>query len=478
VAEFYDEEIEESLSRIVSLLEPMILVVMAESSPVSSSRSTSPFSTFSRKSEASSPHVVDGRPETGSEVALQDGIARSSGDEARARALAETHGLPYADVGHFRPIRSSSDDSDGVDAPVRFHPGAKEGNAIWVIVSDPTDVVRLDELETLLGVPLRLRVGSALGDQGHAPEIRVDPTGPRGGDGGVSTPARLRDGGGEEALSIDRISQDASPIIKLVDSVIFNAIQRRASTSTSRLGTTRSSSSTGSTVSSTKRWPRSTSGTTRRSSGRIKVMSELDIAENGCRRTVASSSRSETGRSTSASRSCRRSTGDSVIRILDKESTNKEFKNLSLDVVGWTPTRSGKSGSSSESRTGWSSSTGPTGSGKTTTLYACLSEIQSPEDKIITIEDPVEYQLSGITQIRSTRRKGLTFARGLRSILRHDPDKVMVGEIRDNETADIRVQAAAHEGHLVFTTVHANNVVDVLGRFLNMKSSSTTSSRP
>jgi type IV pilus assembly protein PilB len=111
--------------------------------------------------------------------------------------------------------------------------------------------------------------------------------------------------------------------------------------------------------------------------------------------------------------------------------------------------------------------TGPTGSGKTTTLYACLSEIVSVEDKIITIEDPVEYQLPGVTQIPVNEKKGLTFARGLRSILRHDPDKIMVGEIRDEETAQIAVQSAL-TGHLVFTTVHANNVVDVLGRFLNM----------
>jgi len=111
--------------------------------------------------------------------------------------------------------------------------------------------------------------------------------------------------------------------------------------------------------------------------------------------------------------------------------------------------------------------TGPTGSGKTTTLYAALSEIKSDEDKIITIEDPVEYQLRGITQIPVNEKRGLTFARGLRSILRHDPDKIMVGEIRDNETAQIAIQSAL-TGHLVFTTVHANNVVDVLGRFLNM----------
>src|SRR5213075_2060062 len=112
--------------------------------------------------------------------------------------------------------------------------------------------------------------------------------------------------------------------------------------------------------------------------------------------------------------------------------------------------------------------TGPTGSGKTTTLYAALNEIKSEEDKIITIEDPVEYQIRGVTQIPVNEKKGLTFARGLRSILRHDPDKIMVGEIRDTETAQIAIQSAL-TGHLVFTTVHANNVVDVIGRFLNMK---------
>src|SRR5438270_10060797 len=111
--------------------------------------------------------------------------------------------------------------------------------------------------------------------------------------------------------------------------------------------------------------------------------------------------------------------------------------------------------------------TGPTGSGKTTTLYAALSEIKTIEDKIVTIEDPVEYQLRGITQIPINEKKGLTFARGLRSILRHDPDKIMVGEIRDTETAQIAINSAL-TGHLVFTTVHANNVLDVLGRFLNM----------
>jgi type II secretory ATPase GspE/PulE/Tfp pilus assembly ATPase PilB-like protein len=158
---------------------------------------------------------------------------------------------------------------------------------------------------------------------------------------------------------------------------------------------------------------------------------------------------------------------DSVIRILDKESISEQFKELRLDILGF-PEAELKRFRKYIAEPNWMVLvTGPTGSGKTTTLYAALSEIKSIEDKIITIEDPVEYQLKGITQIPINEKKGLTFARGLRSILRHDPDKIMVGEIRDPETAQIAIQSAL-TGHLVFTTVHANNVVDVLGRFLNM----------
>jgi len=158
---------------------------------------------------------------------------------------------------------------------------------------------------------------------------------------------------------------------------------------------------------------------------------------------------------------------DAVIRILDKEQINESFKNLDLDVVGFDPDDLRKFRRYIAEPYGMVLVTGPTGSGKTTTLYAALNEIRNEEDKIITIEDPVEYQLHGITQIPVNEKKGLTFARGLRSILRHDPDKIMVGEIRDEETAQIAIQSAL-TGHLVFTTVHANNVIDVIGRFLNM----------
>jgi type IV pilus assembly protein PilB len=158
---------------------------------------------------------------------------------------------------------------------------------------------------------------------------------------------------------------------------------------------------------------------------------------------------------------------NAVLRVLDKESMSEKFRKLTLDVVGFADEDLKRFRRYIREPYGMVLVTGPTGSGKTTTLYAALNEIKSDEDKIITIEDPVEYQIRGITQIPVNEKKGLTFARGLRSILRHDPDKILVGEIRDQETAQIAINSAL-TGHLVFTTVHANNVVDVLGRFLNM----------
>jgi type IV pilus assembly protein PilB len=201
---------------------------------------------------------------------------------------------------------------------------------------------------------------------------------------------------------------------------------------------------------------------------RIKVMSELDIAE----RRIPQDGRFRVrykGRQIDFRVSIMPTVHgeDCVLRVLDKESMSEKFHSLSLDVVGFSDHDHRKFARYIREPYGMVLVTGPTGSGKTTTLYAALSEIKTDEDKIITIEDPVEYQIAGITQIPVNEKKGLTFARGLRSILRHDPDKIMVGEIRDPETAQIAIQSAL-TGHLVFTTVHANNVVDVLGRFLHM----------
>jgi type IV pilus assembly protein PilB len=282
---------------------------------------------------------------------------------------------------------------------------------------------------------------------------------------------------GEETLTIDRITQDASPIIKLVDSVVFNAIQRRASDihiETQENVVIIKYRIDGVLYQAMDPIDKRHHGTI---ISRIKVMSELDIAEKRIPQDGRFKLRVR-GRTIDFRVSIMPTVHgeDSVIRILDKESANAEFKSLNLEVVGFDGETKRKLRKFIREPYGMVLVTGPTGSGKTTTLYACLSEIQSVEDKIVTIEDPVEYQLRGITQIPVNEKKGLTFARGLRSILRHDPDKIMVGEIRDEETAQIAVQSAL-TGHLVFTTVHANNVVDVLGRFLNMKSSSTTSSR-
>jgi type IV pilus assembly protein PilB len=201
---------------------------------------------------------------------------------------------------------------------------------------------------------------------------------------------------------------------------------------------------------------------------RIKVMSELDIAE----RRVPQDGRFRVrykGRAIDFRVSIMPSIHgeDAVLRVLDKESMSEKFHKLILDVVGFDEFDLERFRGYISEPYGMVLVTGPTGSGKTTTLYAALNEIKTNEDKIITIEDPVEYQIQGVTQIPVNEKKGLTFARGLRSILRHDPDKIMVGEIRDRETAEIAIQSAL-TGHLVFTTVHANNVVDVISRFLHM----------
>ncbi len=275
---------------------------------------------------------------------------------------------------------------------------------------------------------------------------------------------------GEPGLSLEEMVQDreVSPMIRLVDSIIFAALERRASDihvesrDDSVAVKYRVDGVLQPALAPLAREHQSTLIT------RIKVMAELDIAE----RRVPQDGRFRVryrGRPIDFRVSIMPSINgeDAVLRILDKESLSEKFRSLRLDVLGHSERELKRLRRFIREPYGMVLVTGPTGSGKTTTLYAALSEIKSEEDKIITIEDPVEYQIRGITQIPVNEKKGLTFARGLRSILRHDPDKIMVGEIRDNETAQIAIQSAL-TGHLVFTTVHANNVVDVLGRFLNM----------
>ncbi len=400
---------------------------------------------------------------------LLRGLTREASDLARGQALAARLGLEFEDLSEYR-IDPELFRQVPVDVMLRYQflPLFRQGDAVVVVMADPSDLAMVDEVELALGAPLLLRVGPAgkiaeILEKSESTQRVLDEATE---DFRIQLVQEREDG--EETLTIDRIATDTSPIIKLVDTIIFNAIQRRASDV------------------HIETWDKEVVVKYRIDGvlyqamepidkrhhatiiSRIKVMSELDIAEKRIPQDGRFKLRMK-GRTIDFRVSIMPTTHgeNAVIRILDKESTSKEFRNLNLDVLGFDEETKRKLRKFIREPYGMVLVTGPTGSGKTTTLYACLSEIVSSEDKIITIEDPVEYQLPGVTQIPVNEKKGLTFARGLRSILRHDPDKIMVGEIRDEETAQIAVQSAL-TGHLVFTTVHANNVVDVLGRFLNM----------
>jgi type IV pilus assembly protein PilB len=390
-------------------------------------------------------------------------------EEQNAKTLAERYRLEFIELKDFQ-IDHSLFRSIPVDLMFRYNfvPFKKENDILYVVVADPSNILMVDDLELQLGTRIRMLVGthSAIQDV-----LKKSESSQRVLEEATET-FRMQvvreDEEGEETITIDRLTTDSSPIIKLVDSIIFNAIQRRASDI--HIETKDIEVVVKYRIDGVLQYAMEPIDKKFHSSiiSRIKVMSELDIAEKRVpqdgrfklrikhkaidfRVSIMPSVHGE----------------DAVIRILDKESINENFADLNLNVLGFVESILRKMRKYISEPYGMVLVTGPTGSGKTTTLYAAVSEIRSVEHKIITIEDPVEYQLPGITQIPVNEKKGLTFARGLRSILRHDPDKIMVGEIRDPETAQIAIQSAL-TGHLVFTTVHANNVVDVLGRFLNM----------
>jgi type IV pilus assembly protein PilB len=399
-------------------------------------------------------------------------VGSGAADEAEAQRAAARLGIEYVDLGDFT-INQDLFRSIPVDLMFRYNliPWKEENGRLVVVMSDPSDVLMVDELETLLGRPLQIAVGTKLA---IAEVLKKSESGQRVLEAATEE-FRIQvirdedDEKGDEALSIDKLTSADSPIIKLVDSTVFNALQRRASDI--HIETRDREVIVKYRVDGVLYQAMDPIDKRFHSSilSRIKVMSELDIAE----KRIPQDGRFKLkikGRTIDFRVSIMPSVHgeDAVIRILDKESVNEEFAELRLDILGFTADDLKRLRKFIREPYGMVLVTGPTGSGKTTTLYAALSEIRSPEDKIVTIEDPVEYQLPGVTQIPVNEKKGLTFARGLRSILRHDPDKIMVGEIRDEETAQIAIQSAL-TGHLVFTTVHANNVVDVLGRFLNMK---------
>ena len=393
----------------------------------------------------------------------------AAAEEARARELAERYRLDYVDMEAFvidqELLRSIPAD---LMLRYRFVPHRRNGETLEIVVSDPTDLPMIDELSLVLGTTVAVTVGTpsaidAILSRSESSQRVLD-------EATESFGLQLlhEDDGGEEALTVERLTSDLSPVIKLVDSIIYTAIQRRASdihVETQDDAVHVKYRIDGVLQPAMRPIDRQFHGAVL---SRIKVMAELDIAE----KRVPQDGRFKLrmpGKTIDFRVSIMPSIHgeDAVIRILDKTSISEQFRELRLDILGFRKDLLRRFRRAVAEPYGMVLVTGPTGSGKTTTLYAALSEIASPEDKIVTIEDPVEYQLKGITQIPINERKGLTFARGLRSILRHDPDKIMVGEIRDPETAQIAIQSAL-TGHLVFTTVHANNVIDVLGRFLNM----------
>jgi general secretion pathway protein E len=269
-------------------------------------------------------------------------------------------------------------------------------------------------------------------------------------------------------ISLRSISEDSSPVVRLVNSTLYDAL--KAGASDIHLETAASGIGIKYRIDGVLAQVGSIAGVENAEQviSRIKVLAELDIAE----RRVPQDGRFKVaalGRRIDIRVSVMPSIHgeDAVLRVLDKERLANEVSGLRLDALGFDAHTMRQLRALCQEPYGMLLATGPTGSGKTTTLYAAINEINHGHDKIVTIEDPVEYQLAGVLQIPVNEKKGLTFARGLRSILRHDPDKIMVGEIRDGETAQIAVQAAL-TGHLVLTTVHANNVFDVLGRFTHM----------
>jgi type II secretory ATPase GspE/PulE/Tfp pilus assembly ATPase PilB-like protein len=387
----------------------------------------------------------------------------------RARRLAERYRLDFIDMETFR-IDQELFRSIPADLMLRygFVPYRRVGKSLEIVVSDPTDLPMIDELGVLLSTPIKVVVGprteieSILKKSENSQRVLEDAT--------ESFHMQLlkEEDNGEESLTVERLTSDLSPVIRLVDSTIYTAIQRRASDI--HIETQDDAVHVKYRIDGVLQPAMRPIAKQFHSSiiSRIKVMAELDIAE----KRVPQDGRFKLrmpGKTIDFRVSVMPSVHgeDAVIRILDKESISEQFTELRLDILGFPDAELKRFRKYIAEPYGMVLVTGPTGSGKTTTLYAALSEIKSIEDKIITIEDPVEYQLRGITQIPINEKKGLTFARGLRSILRHDPDKIMVGEIRDNETAQIAINSAL-TGHLVFTTVHANNVLDVLGRFLNM----------
>ena len=392
-------------------------------------------------------------------------------EEQEARSLAERYRYQFIDLS-LVSIDAELFRSIPVELMFRYNfvPVEANNGSLDIAIADPRQLATLDEISLLLDKKVRIKVATLSQISGLLKKTEQSQRVLEEVTEGFVLDVVCDDDAGDETISIEKLTGDSdiNPVIRLVDTTIFNALERRASDI--HIETRTDEVAIKYRIDGVLHYamPPISKDWDQTIVSRIKVMSELDIAE----RRVPQDGRFRVrykGRQIDFRVSIMPTVHgeDAVLRVLDKESMSEKFHQLSLDVVGFSEKDQKTFDRYIREPYGMVLVTGPTGSGKTTTLYAALSEIKTDEDKIITIEDPVEYQIKGITQIPVNEKKGLTFARGLRSILRHDPDKIMVGEIRDADTAQIAIQSAL-TGHLVFTTVHANNVVDVLGRFLNM----------
>jgi len=397
----------------------------------------------------------------------------SPADElSRARDVARRYRCEYVDLRDFQ-LHHDLFKKIPVDLMFRYNfvpLQETDDGRLAIAIADPSQLMMIDEISLLLGKRIVTKVATLSQIADILKKTEQSQRVLEEASEGFTLDVIREDESGDETISIERLTAegDISPIIRLVDTTIFTALERRASDI--HIETRDDSVYIKYRIDGVLQQAMNPIAKEHHSTiiSRIKVMSELDIAE----RRVPQDGRFRVkykGRPIDFRVSIMPSINgeDAVLRVLDKESMSEKFHTLVLDVVGFSDDDMRKFRRYIKEPYGMVLVTGPTGSGKTTTLYAAVNEIKTDEDKIITIEDPVEYQIRGITQIPVNEKKGLTFARGLRSILRHDPDKIMVGEIRDTETAQIAIQSAL-TGHLVFTTVHANNVVDVIGRFLNM----------
>ena len=390
-------------------------------------------------------------------------------EDQLAHALAVQYGLAYDPLTDFRvDPRYYETISIKLMQRLPFVPIAECSGALTIAVADPQNVLGLDELELLIGKPLDRIVSTKSAILAALERSEGSSQALRELEAEYRSILVKEDDRGEEIPTLDHAEEEQSPAVKLLDSILLSAMQRRASDihiEAADRATEVKLRVDGILVPATEPLDIRLHAPL---VSRLKVMSELDIAE---RRVPQDGSfRMRLDRKTVDFRvSILPSVfGESVvIRILDRESIATGVSDLKLERLGFNPEDLKRFRKAITRPYGMVLVTGPTGSGKTTTLYAAISEMNTLEDKLITIEDPVEYQLSGVVQIPVNEKKGVTFARGLRSILRHDPDKIMVGEIRDAETAQIAIQSAL-TGHLVLTTVHANNVFDVIGRFASM----------